>query len=896
MTQNTSKDKLYSLNDLFAGIDGAESVTWENEKRSISHRIRNDIYERLVEMNKDKNVIEDKFIDYCNALKSLLVIYNFGNLLSREDFSSNNNTPISIKGDGNEFFIDLEGNEKRIETDRELILAGISKIVAHVKNGTGYDLTPYLVADDCLEIFKRDGNDSSQVVPVTFSATTVFTTLVYFRRLMKRNNFFTKEEVDKRGGLLDDVVAVVADVMELFYNYANPADDRYDKFIGWGFTLDRTRSEAVTLNDTYAVVDAISRFADAFMQDGFKRDDEFLSLIDSYVAKKHGQQLSFMTDQCVSSIYKTALNVYERTKEVYGKSVFYSSSVREGGRIKYVYTPTVYEQISSSNRSSALFNPLYIAMITMYGYNEKELVIRRFMDDAKLANQFYTEYELKAEEKGLLRLSDFAKTLDSYSKPLRDEETGEETMYDFAADVRWLLDSKEQQSRNYGNAMWRTYYRAARVFQKYIETQDHDRLMEFEEYRDYLNATKDTIDQVQVMYRKFDDAQRLGIVDTDYLMFSPLEFSVDSIGISKLNKANLAVNYLRPMLLSSKIMIVNALTKYPLSDMKTLYNSVKNKRHIKVAKRKNGNLKEIEWLWNEDNVDMNSTARHCEAIAYDYFDYYDKYELGFAAIRNLKKELDAVKFEAGINKEDGSLNLATERRRESRADLKQLVLELTGQNVELIKGVYRQNLSEKDLVIERLQNEKKELAEAYEQKLRDLAAAHEQDLLAKDLAAKEARDKNRISLEMGDNLRLWIREELERYIKRLSAAAVLNILNGNRTSGVFDFRALYSKRDNLIDANFDAVREMWNGILKDIDADPEQANEKISSYNEEFKKAISLQELLSAAFGCKLENEYYWDKLARNTEYDLQKKNALIKSKYNEEKRSGKLNEDKIQD
>lgn len=886
MTQENKKEQLSSIEQFIKGIDGTESTSWEGEKRSLSHRIRDSLFERLVGMNKRTGIVDDNFLDYCNTVKSLLAIYNFGNLLTDEDFSKSERAAIHITGEGADLLITKEENEERIKTDKDLILRGIARIIRHVTEGIGYDITPYLAADDCLEIFKQEGEGQTQIVPVTLSVATVFTTLVYFRRAMKRINLFTNEDfVSENAGLLEDVVSVVADIMTLFYNYANPKDEGLEKFIGWGVTLDRTRSRAVTLNDTYIVVDAISRFADAFTQEGLKSDKEFLDMIDNCVAKRQGIPFSFMTDQCVSAIYKTAVNVYERTKGKYGKDVFYASSHIEDNIIVYDYTSTTYEQISSSNRSSALFNPLYVAMITMYGYNEKELVIRRFMDDAKRAQQIYEDYEEKATEKGMMKLSDYALTLDSYKETVRNGNTGEEERNDFRKDVKMLCDSKERQSKNYGQGTWRIYYRAARVLQKYLETQCPERLMEFTEYRDYLNATKDTIDQVQVMYRKFDDAQRLGIVDTDYLMFSKLELDVEDIGISKLNKANIAANYLRPMLLSSKIMIVNALTKYPQADMRDLYTSLKNKRHIKVTKRKNSTVeKETEWLWNEDNVDMNSTARHCEAITYDYFDYYDKYEVGFVAIRNLKKELNAIKFGEEINDEDGSWN-SGEVEESGAASLKRLVLEFTRQNVDVIKSVYQQKIAAKNNVIGE-KNEEINSLQAEKEKLKGDHEVEIETLNAKYAAAlSEQAEATRISREMGDQIRGWVREEVERYLKRFSSLSILNILWRNQSSGDFKFDMLYDR--DPVDADFEEVRNVWQEIRADCgEKGTSQYAEYRDKYEREIKDAVALQEILSAALCGILEDELFRN-MARDRQRSVAERNSDIKTIYNDRKRTG---------
>ena len=886
MTKKAERDNLYEsfIEELIKNVDFNESTEWEKETRDVSVNIRQAISEVLDNMNEERKnkagAYNDEFLNYCNAVKGLLTIYNFGNLPDEK-----------VSGDNSDF-------ASYLQKDKELILTSIKRIIDHVKNGIGYDITPYLPKDECLEIFGVKGN-VGKVVPVTFSATTVFTTLVYFRRAVKRLNLFSEAELQtENGNVMNDVVAIVAELMAHFYDYAVHSSK---KFSGWGVTLDANVSKAVTLSDTYAVVDALSRFADAFTQSGLKRDRTFTDAIDAYAKEHFG--ISAITDRCVESTYKTAYNVYMDTREVYGKKkAFYVLTKRDGDKVNYDYNGTDYDQIAASSRSSALFNPLYIAMITMYGYDDKELVIRLFMDDPSLVASYDKKYGPE--------IAEYAKTLRGYND--------EEHKHDFEEDRKRLLANDSKKSTDYalatnetgkeGEVTWRTYYEAARVYQKFLEEKHEEELMEIPVYRDYLNATKDAIDQVAVLYREFENNQRLGVVDTDYVMYSELDVAVkrdDKVSIPKLNKANIAVNSLRPMLLSSKIMIVNALTKYPQSDMRSLYYAIKTKRHQKIKQGKNRTIEKVdEWLWNEDSVDMNSTARHCETIAYDYFDYYEKYELGFTAIRNLRKDLGSNISEDTVNKSDGSYTPTYSAPEGSEDDdstatglkrqmLQKLLMELTRQNVELVKGIYQNNLQQKDREIQELKAEKNELIDVHNKDLADKDAEHKREIEKLESIHQDRLRRQQESLFMGDTMRGWIREEIESFFKRNMALAVINTLNiGSKASSMFEERYVQKLcNGEVVDGNFDFVRSVWDDIVADCLIEPAETENKIAKYTQDFKTAIAFRNMLAVACNGILDKDYY-AKLAKDSSMPLTERNQRIRTKYNERRYRDKREED----
>lgn len=865
------------FNNLVDGIDVTESTDWENETRMVSQNIRAALAEQ---MDGLRNSCDTKFLDYCNCVKSLLAVYNFGNLATADELLTEGATQSEI-----------EKCRKNTESDKKTIKESVRKIVEHVET-RGFDITPYLNTDDCMQIF-GNGDDTAVTIPVTFSAATVMTTLVYFRRVCKRIGLYSNEEI---GDLSDRVADTVAKILYLFANYISA-----NSYTGWGFTLDPKQSPAVTLNDTYAVVDAISRFDDAFNQnDKIKRDQEFLDRV-----SKAGVALGFsgrMIDFCVNAIYRTAYNTYMRDRErVYGRSVFYTESSKRNQETVYTYNPITIEQIASSNRSSALFNPLYVAMITMYGYNEKELVIRRFMDDYSLAKQYYKQYELnedgkkedadaqdggeKQTEGGLI--SQYAK------KELRWFDD-----YDFEVEVKLLLEEHAPVSFDYSdNDIWDRYYNIARVFQKFVETQVPGDLMKIEEYRDYLNATKDAIDQIQIAYRKFDDTQRLGIVDTDYVMFSSLDINADPVTISKLNKANISVNYLRPLLLSAKIMIVNALIKYPQADMENMYNAIKDSKHRKTVfkKKTEKGVTQYEWLWNEDMVDLNSTARHCEAIMYDYFDYYEKYELSYKALNNLKKYYSGLISSKSV-KDDGSLDAATLLADEKMNDFKRIVLNLTRKNVDEVRLVYTQRLLEKDNEIENLINMRKKDAALHEERIAELENAH-----AKIMAEEQAKHSAELaerqeSFEIGNTVRGWIREEADRHLRNMLAHMILNNINGYQEAD--DFRIEYMTRgengDEIADGKFEFARELSEKIMESYRKDKDAAEEKFGSG---FKSARKMQVLFEGALDDTLKSESI-KSVIRKDSMKLDVKNDEIHRMYERmrfEKRNGLDVQDRVE-
>lgn len=881
MSTNAKQSYGALLSDLVKSIGKNEGFVWEKEKAAISLNIVKAVQGELSLIKG--GTCDSEFLRYCNAIKSLLIIYNFGNLPTLDDFETENSV-LTVGRDQDAVSETREECIQRENRDKETIKIGIERILNHVNGDgisanacAGYDLTPYLSADDCIQIFKPARDDGDKIIPITFSAMTVLTTLVYFRRAYKRLNMYKDEELITKEGdnLMERVIDTTADILKMIYNFVT-ARQGDEKFLGWGVTLSPKFTRAITLGDTYAVVDALSRFADAFTQEGIKGDEEFIDAINRRVENDGGE--SGFVDLCLSAVYKVALNVYGRTKEVYGKKrAFFVVTKKDGDKVRYEFPYTNYEQIASSNRSSALFNSLYTAMIAMYGYVDKEVVIKRFMEDRSLTEFYYNKYELAAkdgEEETRKEISAYAANCRGYND--------KKTHHVFDDDVQILLSERardEDGNVDFGDN-YKAYYDIARVFQKFLEDKHPEELSEIAEYRDFFNSTKDAIDQISLLYRDFENSQRLGIVDTDYMMYSELDVAVaDKINLSKLNKANIAINYIRPLLLSAKIMIVNALTKYPQADLKELYHNAKNKRHIKISRKSKD--RQVEWLWNEDNVDMNSTARHCESIAYDYFDYYDKYELGFSALKNLRNSLGSINDE---------IDLSSDTSDAVGFNFKRLVIDLTGQNLDKIKDFYQRKLSDKDVEISKLQkqindNEKKHLEE-----IEDVKRQSDQREEENARKFQEVLSEHRHSFEIGETARGWIREEIASYLKRISSIAIINILNGNSNYQIFGSRDLERllSRGGVVDANFDSVRETWDEIVKDCSEGDRQ--EKVEKYTEEFRRALMLQTILSAAYNGILENVDYTKEI--NGKSTLESKNKAAADKYCNELMFGRNSEE----
>lgn len=791
-------------------IRQGKASEWQEEASGVSLKIKNALFARLNEKVKKLSDEKGVLLELCNCVKSILIVYNFGEMQDKTlDGTEEKNFFTALN-----FVLDYVNDDKK-----------------------GFDLSTYVSPSDCLEIFSKETADGEyNNVPVTFTVATVFTTLVYLRRAIKREQLFFANENWETNGVFDRVVKTMRKIIDMLLNYVWK-----NNYKGWGATVDPTFSKRVTLNDTFFVVEAISRYQDAFDKKGSKRDQDFMDLIDA-----EGVYSGSRTENLMNAMYRVAVSIYESAKDVYGVDAFYADGTS--------YELQNESQLMSSNRSSALFNPLYVAMITMLGYAEKELVIRRFMDDYKLASR-YDAQEGEAIEKYAM------------------EELGYQG--DYQTDKALVVEEHAKRSNDYSSEnkeLWNKTYEIARVFQKYLETQKSDDLMRINEYRDYLNATKDAIDRVQVLYRKFNDRQRLGAVDTDYVMYTSEDIDAETIRISRLNKGSIAVNNIRPMLLSSKIMIVNALTKYPQSDISSLYTAIidsQNRESKKSQKAKDPR----RWLWNEDEIDMNATARCCEAIEYDYFSYYEEYELGFLAMRQCRQELDK---RLSVDAEDGSL-LVSEEELKAVDGFQKLVLGITRENVDSVKMQYKENLDalrnkhKEDLVAK--ETEKAIALQAkdvqIEEKARDILRAEEDNLKLQNLQAEEN--------ALGRMLKSIIDKEIARYFKRILSAVVFERLNDEgkdveKTQAYYQAKAKEYFDEGLDlsrDGNFDCVKEYVENKKILYKQDEEKASVEYAS---DAQDAKTLSAMFALAFDGALNNRMLVDKEDIANEYAEMKK------------------------
>ena len=818
------------VNQIVNSIGVGKISEWTKKQLEASFGVRNDIVKEIKDTFVRKDVFDDakineRFLDFCNAIRVLLIVYNYGDM----DISKFEGEEIEkIKG------ADV-GTE---EEDKKIILTGITKILDYVERN-GFSIAPYMGPEEINNIFAvSDADDKSEwpIMPITISATTVLITLIYFRRAIKRKNLFSEEDLfigGKNYHVL--MVETVTKILRKIYDFANAeVPYRTGRFMGWGFTLDSAFSQSVTLSDTYAVVDAINRFAEAFdSDDQEKRDDQFLKEINDcnnrIYGSDDGDESEFFVKKCISSIYKTALNVYRRTQKVYGAGVFFEDATKVDGKIQYNYYLTSYNQIASSIRSSALFNPLYVALITLYGYNDKEIVIGRFMDDPALVKSYYYDKNDGNIKEDLVA---FAKELSGFDRD------------DFINRVEKLIKCAPS-SAKYGSAVgWTELHATARVFQKYLEKMCPEDLMKITEYQDYLNATKDAIDQVQVMYRNFYNGQRYGVVDTDYSTFSDLDIKTnDALNISRLNKASMGINSLRPILLSAKILIVNALVKYPNADVSDMYQAIIESRYRPGEKRtsKKSQGQEQKWLWNEDVVDMNSTCRHCEVIMYDYFDYYDKYELGLKTLNLLKSKrvsgedraVNGEKEEVFVIEQDGSLVKTLQAEA-----FENLILELSKRNVDIAKEIYNKRLKGLEL---QHQKEKEVLAKDIEELKKTIQEKDEKiDSLLKEKSNAVTELKESSSYQMGETMKNWMRSELETSLVEMMSMLILMHIN----YGTGEFNTSHISDYNMYDANQPEVKNYLHKIDKEYEEDKDKAADKYNAYA---KKVDSYSKLIDMA-------------------------------------------------
>ena len=222
------------MDQVVKSIGVGKASEWTQTQLEASFGVRNDVVREIRDhfIKKDSfddSRIAESFLDFCNAIRVLLIVYNYGDL----DLSKlNANEATKVKG------ADL-GNE---EEDKRLMLSGVMKILDFVKEN-GFSIAPYLKPEEMNSIFavsEEGQKEEWPIIPITLSATSVLITLVYFRRAISRKNLFSEEDLIVNGKnyhLL--MVETVTRILRRIYDFANAsAAVRDGRFTGWGFTLD----------------------------------------------------------------------------------------------------------------------------------------------------------------------------------------------------------------------------------------------------------------------------------------------------------------------------------------------------------------------------------------------------------------------------------------------------------------------------------------------------------------------------------------------------------------------------------------------------------------------------------------------------------------------------------
>lgn len=719
--------------------------------------------------NEIPALTDANMLDLCLEVKSVLAMINYG---------------------------DVQPSDK----DKEFVRRGILALTAYYADDACYNMLGQLRPEYCAETF----GDADAYIHRTMA--TVFLTFVYFRRAVKRLHLFTDMP------LVDDALtARIAGIMRRIIRVWLAAAEQND-YRGWGFMSDSTDTN---LADTYRVVEAISKYQDACDKDAERQDAEFVNLVDA------GENL---TDKIESAMYKVALHVYDETaKECYGEGIFYKTAGDDGR--PGMYRKSDMEQVLGSNRSSALFQPLYVAMITMLGYTDKEVIIRKFMTSPQDTQSCVSGILTNLTEDG--RVENAAALREVYAALTR-----------ITVEHPPVAELSEEE--------WQAYYDEARLLEKAIEEYAASEMSRnIREYRSYLNKTKDAIDNVQVFYRKFNDSQKLGIVDTDYAIFSKADVrGADAVALSRLNKSNIVTAYIKPLLLSAKIMIVNALTKYPQADMETLYNDIMDSVYRKRNKAR-------VMLWNEEEIDMFATACNCDSIAYDYFDYYTRYELNYRTMTKIYNETqkyitgnfvpgtegaDFAEAAAAVKKEVGNAPQSDE--------IVDILFDAMQEQIKALKSSYDDKLREKEKEHQKdLEETKKDARKDLEQKQRDYETLQQ----AKDAQEEKARRKEEELIKESEIAavikKLIDRKISEAFENAMGLVAVLNMSGANN-----------AVKNSVLEATPDSLARYPHSVRSVIErmhADTEtmENDDKKAYFDAKTAEARALRDMFDMAFG-----------------------------------------------
>ena len=771
--------------------------SWLETEKEISYKIKNGVINEATRRERDPEKLfssltpesptlkvtsasDGAILNMCYAVKSVLSVLNFGEL-----------DEITVR-------------------DKEFVRRGITALVDYYES----DENTFNQITELNYEYWADTFGSSEVY-INRTMVAVFVTFIYFRRAVKRKALFDIDNPEIKS-LTERMAKIMRVIISKWLS-----EVKRNKFEGWGFM---TTSTETNLADTYKVVEAISKYQDAFDQTGEKADPDFMALIDGE---------DNYTERIEDAMYRVALNVYDDTKkDCYGEGVFYKVSDYTGsysGSQKYKRSDM--EQLLSSNRSSALFQPLYVAMITMYGYTDKEVVIRKFMTSHTETKETYEKIcaelssdldieERSADLSGLTEVYESLELIVREHKPISElSEEEYKALYDEARKLEKALE-------RYALAEMKTHVK---------------------EYRDYLNKTKDAIDNVQVYYRKFQDLQKLGIVDTDYTIFSGRDLKAGQVEISRLNKSNIVTAYLRPLLLTAKTMIVNALIKYPQADMEALFVDIINSVYTKSRSKK-------EFIWNEEEKNLFATSVNCDTITYDYFDYYSKYELNYRTMSKIYQETQQYLKEKFALTEKGTPDLE-----EAKAEVAEKVglgdsetvkvtvnaiFDVAGEQIKALKNEYDSQLAQRE------KSSDKERAE-YERDKARIAEEREKERLQYREERAELEENTKVATVIEE----LINNKLEMYFDDLLGS--ITLLNFTDTETLTpDFIEKASREDSPLPELAKARAKKYKKQLKALALDSEESGHRQETVylRRESERLRALRDSFAISFDGVLDN------------------------------------------
>ena len=245
---------------------------------------------------------------------------------------------------------------------------------------------------------------------------------------------------------------------------------------------------------------------------------------------------------------------------------------------------------------------------------------------------------------------------------------------------------------------------------------------------------------------------------------------------------------------------------------------------------------------------MKSTASHCDSLMYDYFDYYENYEVGFKTATALNKEIreylraKTPDRKVGMDIDEKNLNISFVKD-ESTTAFVELVLQNTEQNVSYIKERYRNVLTKKDELIGRKEAQWEEEKEALKKEIESLNEKIASVRGEERTKFEKILEQNKETYEVGKTLRSWIDEGVENYLKNAVAMMVVKSLNRSEIdSDNSDMLKELLENGALLPKN-EIVKEYWEKIEEDIASQPteELKREKLAQYNDKIENSNILR-------------------------------------------------------